>query len=214
MTPLPDPAGDLPARLHKDWRPVGLVGEPHADTVTAIQRVLASWDGRNWSAVFQALRTAGRSEEEIWRMTEMDVRMAFAVGQKNMIFIIGGEARTTDSTIVAYNADGTIDRSVGGRGGRMPIHPHDESAHESLPPPLPHKHRLTMRTLAELDPRDVVTFEQIVERMPQANRLSVRTLGPIMQDLEREQLAERPSGERGGWRMTVKGRLLIKKLAD
>jgi hypothetical protein len=49
-----------------------------AETVEAIKRVIADWDGVNKAAVYQFLRNAGRTIEELDRMTELDARMAFA----------------------------------------------------------------------------------------------------------------------------------------
>jgi len=47
-------------------------------TVEAVRRVISDWDGTNKAAVYQFLRNAHRSTEELDQMNEVDVRMAFA----------------------------------------------------------------------------------------------------------------------------------------
>jgi hypothetical protein len=47
-------------------------------TVAAVRKVIADWDGTNWTAVEEALRNAGRSRDEIDVMDEMRIQMAFA----------------------------------------------------------------------------------------------------------------------------------------
>ena len=94
----------------REWRPVDLIATPHADTRRAIRQVIADWDGRDWTVVRAVLRSIGRTEEEVGRMTELEVRMEFAIRQKSMIAGLGGRAETHTSKILpASEAEAATD---------------------------------------------------------------------------------------------------------
>jgi hypothetical protein len=71
---------------------------PDEQTIDAIRKVITDWDGTNWAAVYQVLRGVGRTLDEIEKMTLMDIRMAFATGQKPMIEILGSLETAVNGT--------------------------------------------------------------------------------------------------------------------
>lgn len=90
------------ARVVLPWRPVDLVDEPDSGTLAAVRNVIPDWDGKNWLAVRSVLRALPRTDEQIDRMTLMEIRMEFAINQKPMIERQGGQAYTHTSTIVLH----------------------------------------------------------------------------------------------------------------
>lgn len=90
-----------PARL--SWRPAHLVGRPSDQTIDAVRRVIAGWDGENWSAVRAVLDEAQISESRIESMTEEDVRQTFAVRQKRFIMNLGERPETATNSILAVD---------------------------------------------------------------------------------------------------------------
>jgi hypothetical protein len=75
------------------------VGTANAETLQAIRNVIADWDGTNWSAVRECLRQDGRTPDELDTMTMHDVRMAFAIGQKRFLKLLGGTPYTATNSI-------------------------------------------------------------------------------------------------------------------
>jgi class 3 adenylate cyclase len=77
-----------------------------------VRKCILDWDGRNWKAVLEYLRNAGRTLEEIERMTEWGhIRAAFATGQKRMVEVCG-KAVTATNTIMTFPA-ATVDDQAG-----------------------------------------------------------------------------------------------------
>ena len=85
---------------------------------------------------------------------------------------------------------------------------------ETLPPALTDNDIRVLETMAIFDPSRLVSAQMISDEMEPKTALSVRTIGPILQKLTQNRLAERPEGDRSGSRLTLKGRRLVPKIAD
>ncbi len=86
-----------------DWYPFkNATGRRKADgaTIEAVSRVLPDWDGKNWAAVRAALRAIGRTPAEISAMSELDIRMTFAISHKPMIRLFEGAPRTHTPAVI------------------------------------------------------------------------------------------------------------------
>jgi len=80
------------------------------ETIDAVRKGIADWDGWNWSAVQQYLRASGRLPDELQKMNVHDVRMAFATGQAVLVGIVG----------VAHTATNTVQR-IASTGLSVPL---------------------------------------------------------------------------------------------
>jgi DNA-binding CsgD family transcriptional regulator len=72
-----------------------------AEAVDAVRKVIADWDGKNWAAVRAAMMNDGKSRADIEAMTMDDVRQYFAVGQKRILRLLGGQPFTATNTVIA-----------------------------------------------------------------------------------------------------------------
>ncbi|MBK9128120.1 MAG: hypothetical protein IPM13_10005 [Phycisphaerales bacterium] len=73
-----------------------------AATIAAVRRVVADWDGENWSAVAAAIE-AGGTARPIRELTVADVRAIFAVRQRDFLIRLGGAPHTTDGSVRAVS---------------------------------------------------------------------------------------------------------------
>lgn len=81
-------------------------------------------------------------------------------------------------------------------------------------PALTKNERLVLVALARFDAAVLASIEDIHDAMDPAERLSLRAIGPAVNKLIANGLAERPEGDRQGARLTIKGRRLASKIAD
>jgi hypothetical protein len=85
---------------------------------------------------------------------------------------------------------------------------------ESQPIPLSTNQMLVLTALDQFSAERLVSIEQVIEQMYLHERLSARTVSDIIKKLISCGLAERPSGERQGVRLTLPGRRQAKEVAD
>jgi len=85
---------------------------------------------------------------------------------------------------------------------------------QPLAPALTVNQSRVLQTMAQFDPRTLVSADAIAAGMGTAPPLSPRTIGPIVRRLILLCLAERPEGNRSGARLTTAGRRLASKIAD
>jgi len=92
---------------------------------------------------------------------------------------------------------------------------HDEpDADGELPPSLSENQITIMRTMAECDPARLLSASRIEEAISPERRISERTIGDVLRRLIELGYAERPEGERRGARLTIRGRRILRKIAD
>ena len=88
----------------------------------------------------------------------------------------------------------------------------DSSADESPAPALSANEIAVLRALASFHDSQLVSGRQIEERMSAKHRLSQRSIQPIVLRLIELGLAQRPSGNRSGTRLTLAGSRLANRL--
>lgn len=72
-------------------------------TIAAVRRVVADWDGANWAALEPVLQRAGLLRP-LAELTVFEVRMQFAVGQRDLVIALGGRPETATGTLHAIPA--------------------------------------------------------------------------------------------------------------
>lgn len=179
------------------WRPTGVGVRAEAVTIEAVRNVIADWDGVNWAAVRAVLENAGLPMERIDAMHERDVRQYFAVGQRRMILVLGGQCHTATNTIVS-----------GGTPSTKFYVPHNAGA--TLPPAIDKAERKVLLVMARFDASQLLTIPDIV----QADGGGERTVGPALTSLIQKKLAERPEGDKDGARLTKQGRAMARELSE
>lgn len=81
-------------------------------TMNVVRRCITDWDGENWIAVYEYLREAGRTPDELNSMDVFSVRMAFATGQVKMVNLLG-KPETTTGTVLRVDFGERGARSAG-----------------------------------------------------------------------------------------------------
>jgi len=90
----------------------------------------------------------------------------------------------------------------------------DSETNESPAPALSVNEIAVLRALASFNGSQLVSARQIEERMGAGERLSQRSIQPIVRRLIELGLAQRPSGDRSGTRLTLAGSRLANRLDD
>ena len=80
-------------------------------------------------------------------------------------------------------------------------------------PALRRTDKQTLAALATFDASELASVITVCEAMVPIERLSHKTVGPAIKRLIQFGLAERPEGDRGGARLTLKGRRLAAKIS-
>jgi len=91
---------------------------------------------------------------------------------------------------------------------------HEPDADAELPPSLSENQITILRTMAEFDPARLLSTSRIEETISPERRISERTIGDVLRRLIELGYAERPEGERRGARLTIRGRRILRKIAD
>jgi hypothetical protein len=163
-----------------------------AATMDAVRCVIADWDGTNWAAVEAAIQRAALLRP-LSELTVFDVRMQFAVGQRDLVLKLGGTPRTTDGTIVTVKPEPAADAKLDTWNG------------------LTDRQRVCLIALRELGAFDADRRQRAVDIATQAEGPAVDPAGfkEPLSELVTQGLIGSKRGAAGGYWLSAEGRALL-----